>query len=143
MSATESWYAFYSNLKLVTLEKRLRELANSLGYQLEVSWFDNRQFFFFFEHEEMLHWHDQNGYRLSPDGKGCFCVELKPITLDARAVLEEVDGRSDFFVKTARVMLYDICYCFLTLPTLREASEFSSQIYEAVEKLLLGGEAGC
>lgn len=114
-------------------------MADSIGYQVEVTWFENRQFFFFFENEGMLNWHDQQGYQLNHQGTGCFCVELQQVDFHGKAFLEEVNGSDDFFIRKAQFHLQKITHCFLTLPAPIEESDFAYQVYDTLENLLGDG----
>lgn len=141
MTTGETWYSFYTNRDWVILERGLQALAEGIGYHLDMSWFEDVQFFFFFEHEEMLNAHDQYGYHLDAQGKGCFCVELRQVDFHGKASLEEVNGSDDFFIRTAQCHLQKITHCFLTLPAPIEESDFARQVYDVLEKLLGGGKS--
>ena len=130
-------YGFYTSGDPKTIiDSILDHFSRNFGYQAEHGSYEGEESFLFFENQEMMDHHLDNGYNLDLGGKGCFCIEQSMVDLDGTASLFELDGESNFQPFEIALVLDDLCYLRLVLPAPRDESEFCRDIYNSLRIIL-------
>jgi len=135
---TGEFYPFYSEKPISNVFFLLKERMSCIGY---TSWQDHgpndgEEVVFFYKNEEMLEYHDENGYNLDIDGQGCFCIEARNADLYCTASLHEFDDKSGPDPYPANLAFENVFHYLLVLPDFIEKSEFCKAIFDSFVKTI-------
>jgi len=137
---TGEFYCFYSEKAINDVFSLFKERMSCIDY---TSWQrrddDGEEVIFFYKNEEMLEYHEENGYNLDINGQGCFCIEARNVNLYGTASIsyefnEKKKSNSD--PHYANLIFENVCYYFMIIPEIIDESEFCKEIYDCFVKTI-------
>ncbi|MBG3039690.1 hypothetical protein GHV27_17885 [Proteus mirabilis] len=126
---TGELYGFYTNKPTKSVFSCFKNEILKINYLYEYNSYNDEESLFFYKDKNMLLHHEDIGYNLDIDNKGCFCIEAKIVNLHGIAKLFEFESESNFEPYDINLQLDDIFYYVLVLPDFIENSQFCSDIH--------------
>jgi hypothetical protein len=136
MELTGELYGFFSNKEIAAVLEEMKKYAESINYKFEIDSFEGEENLFFYKDENMMHYHEENGYNTDLNGEGCFNLEAKKVKLNGIAKLFEFDGKSDFRPYDINLAFSQVYYYLLTIPHFKQEDEFSRKIHDTILGIL-------
>lgn len=140
MEFTGELYFYYSDKPNDAVINLLKLYADKIGYEYNYEINDlGEHSIMFFKNKKMWEYHLEHGYNVDLNGEGCFCINAKIVSLEGKASLYELNGRSNFDPTDTCFTFDKVSYYVLTVPCAIEEDSFSKKIYTDFHNLLILG----
>ena len=138
MEFTGELYFYYSDKSNETVINLLKLYADKIGYDYnyEINDLDEHSIMFF-KNKKMWEYHLEHGYNVDLNGEGCFYINAKMVSLNGKASLYELNGRSNFDPTDTFFVFSKVPYYVLTVPYDIEEDPFSKKIYTDFYNILI------
>ncbi|BAV06256.1 hypothetical protein SAMN05421788_106323 [Filimonas lacunae] len=133
-------YKFYSNISNTVIAERFNQFVKDMGYQIELSNADKSEeeslFRFYYKNEEMLSYHEENGYNTDLNGEGCFSLSSEAETLNEEFIVADTLDIETGFSQSVKFVFGKSYSYLLSVPDIIEEDPFSKKIFDGLYQII-------